>query len=826
MSATQVSSPPVQPTVKATAPQQQKSRTVKTQSRPRKRAARRRPRGPSGIDSDEEIQREVASSDSDEDDDHDRSSSSDSATDDSDSEPGTDDVPASSVKAVAVAVDGVAVNGVSPGVSPPFFTNTWSEMVTDEKDNGTAAGLPVIDFAEFSGAAKIPPTRPQKKKRKKQKQATAAPTTQPGSESATAKPEPTSEESTPIEQRGHTRSVSSPLPRKFGQTARQAYQERLEKDPSYVPKVGGFWGHDDRLMDKELRSLSGWWRGQWQGRGRGRGRGFGMRGGAHGPHDARPPVDESELPPIERSWTHDGFEEMKKKEEEKQKATRGRGGVRGGRGGFAGRGRGGIAAPAVNSPAGSTSGTKTVGPRAGKVWFAMKPEAIWSKQAENFLFNDPSTKGPNPKFRVKIPGKEPTVAKGTRPPQSAKPASEESSEPTTTTQLAYVVRLPKKLETTKTPSQQPLDDAQESQGSQESQDAVPQASAEPSSSVATAAPAGDGSPSSQPSPAVVSKLEQLSIEPALSDPNRQALTAEAVLRNPGQATSTTEETSLPSASERPTLPPLQTVFTPTPPPPPVNHTSTGYGSPYTYPQPLPPGIGFNHHGMPYELATGRPVYLQAPPPPPMYNPQPLMHHHAPPAMSYGHVRHPSQAMSPDFLAQQPSHTPPMNGFIDPATGTPIFSFPRASARLEIRAPDQSSGDGSLPSTNGNGHAKSASVSQSSKNGPSKLRTTAAAFEPSSSHVRYPSASTPSDGSGLPPSYEAVNGVGQDGEGVQGHVLQPHQQAMGPPHMMYNPYAQQYYYPEAYGYPPYMEMGHGQGMYEGYGDPHGQQAAYY
>jgi hypothetical protein len=26
--------------------------------------------------------------------------------------------------------------------------------------------------------------------------------------------------------------------------------------------VGEFWGHDDRLLDKDLRSLSGWWRGR------------------------------------------------------------------------------------------------------------------------------------------------------------------------------------------------------------------------------------------------------------------------------------------------------------------------------------------------------------------------------------------------------------------------------------------------------------------------------------------------------------------------------------------------------------------------------------
>src|SRR5260370_33404398 len=75
--------------------------------------------------------------------------------------------------------------------------------------------------------------------------------------------------------------ITSPLgPHRRGRTARQAYQERLESDPSYVPTVGEFWGHDDRLLDKDLRSLSGWWRGRWQGGVRGRG--FGIRGRGRG----------------------------------------------------------------------------------------------------------------------------------------------------------------------------------------------------------------------------------------------------------------------------------------------------------------------------------------------------------------------------------------------------------------------------------------------------------------------------------------------------------------------------------------------------------------
>ncbi|PWN50843.1 hypothetical protein IE53DRAFT_76748 [Violaceomyces palustris] len=41
-----------------------------------------------------------------------------------------------------------------------------------------------------------------------------------------------------------------------------AYREKLENDPSFTPRVGQFWGHDERLVDRDLRSLSGWWRGR------------------------------------------------------------------------------------------------------------------------------------------------------------------------------------------------------------------------------------------------------------------------------------------------------------------------------------------------------------------------------------------------------------------------------------------------------------------------------------------------------------------------------------------------------------------------------------
>ncbi|KAK0529740.1 hypothetical protein OC834_003566 [Tilletia horrida] len=58
------------------------------------------------------------------------------------------------------------------------------------------------------------------------------------------------------------------------------YRDRLTKDPTYTPRLGNFWGHDERLIDGDLRKLSGWWRGRGGVRG-GMGGARGGRGGSH-----------------------------------------------------------------------------------------------------------------------------------------------------------------------------------------------------------------------------------------------------------------------------------------------------------------------------------------------------------------------------------------------------------------------------------------------------------------------------------------------------------------------------------------------------------------
>ncbi|KDN52216.1 hypothetical protein K437DRAFT_254396 [Tilletiaria anomala UBC 951] len=47
-----------------------------------------------------------------------------------------------------------------------------------------------------------------------------------------------------------------------GGRAAEQYREKLSSDPTFTPRVGQFWGHDERLMDGSMRKLSGWWRGR------------------------------------------------------------------------------------------------------------------------------------------------------------------------------------------------------------------------------------------------------------------------------------------------------------------------------------------------------------------------------------------------------------------------------------------------------------------------------------------------------------------------------------------------------------------------------------
>ncbi|KAG6896625.1 hypothetical protein C0992_007031 [Termitomyces sp. T32_za158] len=675
------------------------ARTAPITSAPvkKKRIVRRRGRGPADILSDDEIEREAATDDSDSEDDL----SSLSSASESDTEPGTDEVvPNDHTRALTPGTsqspgDRGARDKPAEQTESFFAPNTpWSEMVADDEKATESGDIPVIEFVDFD-AQHVPARSWPKKAKKPTKPApvpeVAAPAPQVNGDHAPNE----AEESQRVASSSRSRS-SDPPKRLPGQTARQAYQQRLESDPSYVPTVGGFWSHDDRLLDKDLRSLSGWWRDRRGGRGRGngfRGRGRGAFPGASAAQERGDDGIEVELPPIERTWGHDGFEEMKKREDQRKAAQ-----------------------AQTQTSSGSTNlrGRGFVPGRGGRRGFSRGGYDL-------------------------VP-----------PEQSVAPVETVAAVPAFPAQPSSHHLLPDPLVTTSLPS--------------------------------------------EPDASIRLQLEQLSVEPESSDPARAAKTEEAVLRNP-----VTE----PLAEERPTtsgeepVPTLPTMFSP-----PLPQPSPSYSSPYGYAPALPPGIAMNQHGVPYELATGRPVYLQAAAPP-MYNPRPVMHSHLSPTFVPAHMPTPTHshshslsAVSPDFLAHSVSHTPPMNGFIDPSTGTPIFSFPRQTSRIEIRAPGASSGvkpQAKLPSHMSSG-----------------LRTSAASFEPSralsdrSANGYYPTLNSPENGS--LPSYVPVEGAEGTIDGIQ------HDPAM----MTYAQYPQQqYYYPEAYGYAynPYVDMQHVQ-PYEG------------
>lgn len=773
------------------------------------RVIRRRGRGRGTVESDDEIEREAAT-DSDSDDQHSLSSPSDS---DSDTEPASDDVvPVVQSPRVATIMDptlsridvseDLVASSLPNGKQQPssFFQSNgdWSDMVNDENEHGSA-DLPVIDYADFDGdVTRQPTTQPPPNKKKQMKKAKAAlkakertaPAPAPEPESEVAGVESEDAVDGPPHSPTHAKRLSNDFKRPNGQTARQAYQNRLEADPSFIPTVGEFWGHDDRLMDKGLRSLSGWWRGRWQNGGRGRG-GFGMgvgrgrgRGGVFAAPAERPEAEE--LPPIEKAWGHDGFEEMKQREMHFAaiKARRGGASPRGARGGFL---RGGFAPPARGRPHFLASSDRP--------WHTVKPEKAFTRHHESFLFQEPVRKpfkGNTSFVRVKL-GSEAakTVHMVTRPVKKQKSALKAKAK--TPDDQPFVVRMPPaKIATSDPPVpvvvEEPpppplLPEAEVAPPSAEKDDVeevfkvrphlVPapvylskQPSAPRKASVEHDAPKPTRSPpphmvapvtiTSQPE--IVRQLERLALEapqPTFSAPQPDQSGSPVVLEEPPVGS---------PLDSRPALYPLQTVFSPSAvhpvqpvqkqPTPPYN------SSPYGYPAPLPPGIAMDPHGVPYEVSTGRPVYFQ--PPMPIYNPRPLL----PPPFVPGHMHHHSSA---EFYPhhQSPSHTPPVNnGYVDPT----IFSMPRSS-RVQIRAPD-----GSAPPPLDTGADK----------GYSQLNPNTLSFEP------------------MQPSAHENPQMMESGYSHQqhyfspGHYPQEEQQGMDPVMMGYQGYTQ-YYYPQENGY---------------------------
>lgn len=296
---------------------------------------------------------------------------------------------------------------VAPSLIPSQSAD-WADLVAqDEGLHGSAP--PIIDFADFvsQGVDAL---------------AVAGPSQIDNDEA----PAPDAAESTP----GPASSGRGRSKPRGGKTQRQAYLERLSEDPSFIPRVGAFWGHDERLFGPELRGMSDWWRGRWNGRGRGangRGRGRGRERGNGGERGLNGGANEAESsgqapppapspPPIERTWGHDGYEKMKE-QEQTQPA----------RGGLRGRGR----------ARGRGSGPSNL---------SRKPEQLWTKAPDTHLHVDPSTRpqfpGQGRGIKINVPGQwRPTIvrlAPTTAPAPTLAPTSKSKGSDTT----EIIVKLP------------------------------------------------------------------------------------------------------------------------------------------------------------------------------------------------------------------------------------------------------------------------------------------------------------------------------------------------------------------------------------------------
>jgi hypothetical protein len=732
-------------------------------SRHKSRTARRRGRA-NVFHTDDEIEREARSdSDTNEDD---QSSSVDSDTD-SETEPASEDVPQ----------DGHATL-LSPSTTPPVINGNgskdgddhapllaapvdWSEMVADEVANGTTE-LPVIDFADLDENiihAKTPCAPVQRRAPKSKRPTPRRRSSEPVPPPTLSEPssEPPIPPASPAMSVSHPepKTTSTPPPHRRGQTARQAYQERLESDPSYVPTVGEFWGHDDRLLDKDLRSLSGWWRGRWQGgargrpfgpRGRGRGRDRGDTNAGNDSHSIgeAPPSPQGEVPPVDRPWTHDGYEELKRREEQRLQRQdpppRSNNNSRGSQVGFTPRGRG-FGRGRFSPRPSTTRSTQSPSPMSSRTWFLVKPERPWTKHHDLFLYSDPSQRPrPNqgPSYRVKLPGTgsevfvqapaQPSQPRAPTPPHD--PTGEgEDTELVFTVSLPPGRRKPEAAESTPTPAAVSAFPSTPTCSPEQVTDHVSVELTPPPISPAVASsiiiPA---------SPPVLHEVTEDQQPPATSEPSTDD---PFKLREPppptviplptsipaqiNPTTSTSSTVVSPSASApishsattpeggllwRSPPPQLQTTFTQ-----PVPASASSYTSTYPYPpvsaHTLPPGVALDAHGMPYELSTGRPLYLAAPPQvhTPVYMvPFPHMH---------SHVQHRPHA-SPD-----PS----------------LFAPPRQGSRIEIRRPDVPSEDSHLVSTQIQAHTSRPSALRASASAPAFIPALAATPAP---HEFYPS----------------------------------------------------------------------------------------
>ncbi|GJJ07199.1 hypothetical protein Clacol_001399 [Clathrus columnatus] len=578
----------------------------------------------------------------------------------------------------------------SPSTTPPRATTTaadapvdstffpkqesWSDMVANQNIDE----LPVVEFSDLHLQESAVVTQ----------QRSAVPSPPPSEHEHGPKLEPGTQSSS----RG---GKASSFSRKPGQSAREAYINRLNNDPAYVPTVGQFWSHDDRLLDKDLRSLSNWWRGKWQGRGRGiRGRGnFGNGWGVRGRGGAfRTIGHRSEGPDVSQSepaWSHDKFEEVRVTDPFRERNSF----TRGGRA-FKAQARNfsrkdndrnqstdEVSQPPVESLQSAAPDILQLGD-GQRTWFAMKPERVWTKQFDGYLHFDSQlkplqTQGLGQGVRVKLPKSN---------------LSSDENEP-------VIIRLPLDTSQNKQTQAAPSDmDAPSSFAVKlPSLKSLGKQKEVVVEDVTTISPlhVDEQLPSTSAVPLYQESSSSLAI-PKVSQPSISI--AETMLSSDNSSVQNEEMSTsgalvngdIPTLEEPTTSVPLQAHTQPPQPPTsapmqvlsPPFQPSSSYTSPFIYSahgMSLPPGIAVAENGITYEIATGRAVYLQTPPPPPphilqapVYNPRPMsIHHGHHNSMPYISGSMPLSVSPPGFLP-----TPP------------LFALPRQSSRIEIRAPGE------------------------------------------------------------------------------------------------------------------------------------------
>ena len=478
-----------------------------------------------------------------------------------------------------------------------------------------------------------------------------------------------------------------------GMSARQVYLKRLENDPAYIPRVGEFWGHDERLLDKDLRSLSGWWRGKWTARGgfSGRGRGSFGPSGHHRSFTVDAHSGEHQSDPVDQTWKHDGYEELNKGDESSSSKAKNREEVFRGRGrgrGLAVRGLGPVTRPARSQSSASQAQNNHIPirpyghNRSYSLWG--RYEHAWTKHAVTFLFQDVLNKPKNGEdvgVRVKLPGQQRyNVVRILKPDPSIEASiSDRPPQPA----RSIVVKLPTR---------------------------------------STAAPKAEGVSQLAPS---LPLPELQEVKPKSHDADVAPLPSGATKASnprPTEVISDQIDVVAPQAEEtlQPRSPPGIQLITnlPATTPSPA-YSSPSYGPGYQYPMPRPAYPGMQMAETPMWFDPRMPYGYPTPPPMPghVYTPPPLpahhIHHHHAHSLSHPHNFPPGPPMATSYyhpsvmpidysqVAPLPDYTRPQQErrasrsyaysadgvMVDLQTGAPIFAPPKITAKVAIRKPE-------------------------------------------------------------------------------------------------------------------------------------------